>query len=35
MGAEIGYLPSEEFGVELRRQDAFFAGVAKEVVTAK
>jgi len=35
MGAEIGYLPSDEFGIELRKQDAFFAGVAKEVVTAK
>jgi tripartite-type tricarboxylate transporter receptor subunit TctC len=35
MGAEIGYMPAEEFIVELRRQDAFFAQVAKEVVTPK
>lgn len=33
MGAEIHYLSSEEHGAELRKQDAFFSKVVKDLET--
>ena len=31
LGAEIHFLPPEEYGAELRKQNAFFAKVVKEL----